>query len=62
MWWWNFDKKEPLQEDLVVYEKFQEMLDERERMTQEKERQKAAARKRGSVTGGTRYSIPDPHQ
>ncbi len=69
MWWWEFDKEEPLQEDLVVYEKFMEWRRERLKMTREKERQKqeAAARKAGSsgsgksVThSGASYTIPDP--
>lgn len=58
MWWWQFDKEEPLQEDLVVYERFTEMRNERQRMNEEKERQKEA-RKQG-VTSSTKYKIPDP--
>jgi hypothetical protein len=58
MWWWQFDKEEPLQEDLVVYEKFVEMRSERRRMNEEKERQKEA-RKQGLVSS-TKYRIPDP--
>lgn len=58
MWWWQFNKEEPLQEDLVVYEKFTEMRRERQRMNEEKEKQKEA-RKQG-LASSTKYKIPDP--
>jgi hypothetical protein len=58
MWWWQFNKEEPLQEDLVVYEKFTVMRQERQRMNEEKEKQKEE-RKSGLVRG-TKYRIPDP--
>lgn len=60
MWWWEFNKEEPLQEDLVVYEKFQEMRDERQRMTDERERQKSEAKRKGKQASGSKYSIADP--
>lgn len=51
---------EPNQEDLVVYEKFMDLKKERERMTQEKERQKAARKSGSGLHSGTKYNIPDP--
>jgi hypothetical protein len=60
MWWWDFEKEEPLQEDLVAYEKFTEIRRERQKMNQDKERQQAQARSGKSSTGGTIYKIPDP--
>lgn len=57
MWWWEFNKEEPLQEDLVVYEQFEDFRRDRERMDREKEEQKA---KMKSGRHGTKYSIPDP--
>jgi len=58
MWWWTFNKEEPLQEDLVVYEKFMELKEDRERMNLDKERQKAdrELKKSGS---SVKYQIPD---
>jgi len=62
IWWWELDGTgEPLQEDLIVYEKFIELRKERERMTAEKERQRAS-RKSGVSRSGTRYNIPDPQE
>jgi hypothetical protein len=58
MWWWQFDKEEPLQEDLVVYEKFVEMRSERRRMNEEKQRQKE--QQQTGLVRGTKYRIPDP--
>jgi hypothetical protein len=59
MWWWQFDNEEPLQEDLVVYERFMEMVKDRQRMNEEKERQKAAARSKGGGSG-TSYDFGPP--
>ena len=64
MWWWQFNKEEPLQEDIVVYEKFMDFRRDRERMNRDKEAQKERARQgRGKGTGNssTTYKIPDPH-
>jgi hypothetical protein len=58
MWWWRFNNEEPLQEDLVVYEKFTRMRQERQRMNEDKERQKEA--RKSGVIRGTKYNIPDP--
>lgn len=56
MWWWEFNKEEPLQEDLVVYEQFEDFRSDRERMDREKEAQKS---KMKSGSRGTKYIIPD---
>jgi hypothetical protein len=58
MWWWQFDKSEPIQEDLIAYERFTEMRRERQRMNEEKERQKEA--RKSGLKSGTKYNIPDP--
>ena len=60
MWWWQLDKTEPLQEDLMVYEKFEEFREDRERMNKEKEEQKARRRERNPGGSHTTYNIPDP--
>lgn len=55
MWWWEFNhEEEPLQEDLVVYEKFLEFKSDRARMDKEK------AERKGKRSQGTQYKIPDP--
>ena len=59
MWWWEFDKEEPLQEDLIVYEKFLEFRADRERMTRDKAAQKQRAEQRRAGKSGTKYNIPD---
>lgn len=61
MWWWNFNKEEPLQEDLVVYERFMEFRKDRQRMDRDKAEQKERAKQRtkGSKNSVT-YNIPDP--
>jgi hypothetical protein len=58
MWWWQFNKEEPFQEDLVVYEKFVEMRSERRRMNEEKQKQKEE--RQSGLVRGTKYRIPDP--
>jgi hypothetical protein len=60
MWWWNFDKKEPLQEDLMTYEKFEELREDRERMNRDKEAQKAKRKQLGAGGSSATYKIPDP--
>jgi hypothetical protein len=61
MWWWQFNKTEPLQEDLVVYEKFMEIKEDRQRMNREKEHQKASLKSGKSKSiSGKQYTIPDP--
>lgn len=63
MWWWDFDKEEPLQEDLVVYEKFVEMRQDRKKMNQQKAEQRAQAeanRSSGKSVSHASYNIPDP--
>ena len=59
MWWWNFNKEEPLQEDLMTYERFMEIREDRRRMNEDKRRQKEQARSKG-VKSSTTYNIPDP--
>lgn len=59
MWWWQFNKEEPLQEDLMVYEKFIEFRSEREKMNRDKAEQKEKSKKLGSISSTT-YKIPDP--
>ena len=58
MWWWEFDKEEPLQEDIIAYERFIEMRKERQRMNEEKQRQKET--RKSGLHRGTKYNIPDP--
>lgn len=58
MWWWEFNKEEPLQEDLVVYEQFEDFRKDRERMDRDKEEQRS--RLKAGTRHGTKYSIPDP--
>lgn len=66
MWWWQFNKEEPLQEDLVVFEKLMDMRRARRDADREKQRQlEEAAARRASATGsgkikGASYTIPDP--
>lgn len=60
MWWWQFNKEEPLQEDLVVYERFLEFRRDRERMNRDKEAQKARAKQKGAGNSSISYKIPDP--
>jgi len=63
MWWWQFDKEEPLQEDIVVYERFIELRRDRERMNRDKAAQKEKARLGGAKGPGSSsitYKIPDP--
>lgn len=60
MWWWQFDKKEPLQEDLMTYERFEEFREDRERMNKDKEDQKARRKERDAGRSRTTYNIPDP--
>lgn len=62
MWWWQFDKKEPLQEDLATYERFEGFREDRQRMNREKEEQKEKAKQRrgGGEKTSTTYNIPDP--
>ena len=59
MWWWQFDREEPLQEDLVIYEKFIEIQQDRDRMNKDKAAQKERAKKGTSARHAT-YNIPDP--
>ena len=59
MWWWQFNKEEPLQEDIVVYERFMEYRRDRERMNRDKAAQKERAKQKGSGSSVT-YKIPDP--
>lgn len=60
MWWWQFNKEEPLQEDMMTYERFEEFREDRERMNKEKEAQRARLKKRGAGGSSTTYNIPDP--
>lgn len=59
MWWWQFNKEEPLQEDLIVYEKFVEFRKDRQRMNKDKADQKERSKKLGGGSS-TVYKIPDP--
>ena len=60
-WWWEFDKEEPLQEDLVAYQRFMEFLEDRKRMDREKQAQKEKRKQQGLQGGtSTTYKIPDP--
>jgi hypothetical protein len=67
MWWWQFNGEEPLQEDLVVFEKLMDMRRARRDADREKQRQKdEIAAQKASARGGTSkikgasYTIPDP--
>lgn len=61
MWWWEFNKEEdgPIQEDLVVYEKFLEFRADRERMDRDKSIQKERSKQRKLGKSSTKYNIPD---
>lgn len=60
MWWWQFNKEEPLQEDIAVYARFMEFRSDRQRMNRDKAEQKARAKERGSGKSNVTYNIPDP--
>ena len=61
MWWWEFSGEEPLQEDIIVYERFMELRRDRERMNRIKAEQKAQKQQRDAMGGGRsmKYRIPD---
>jgi hypothetical protein len=64
-WWWVFNKEEPLQEDLVAYDQFEELRDEKRK--RDKWRDEQRAKRAGKIAssgksgkGGITYNIPDP--
>jgi hypothetical protein len=63
MWWWQFNNEEPLQEDLIVFEKLMEMRRDRQKMDKRKAEQKQAseaAKQSGKSVSHASYNIPDP--